>query len=307
MPISHLENAYKVEFSCLGYTSVIYTDVFTALSDNFVLNASMKEEALSLEAVTVSAESKKSNMSSDRAGSITSFGAREIANVPTINRSLNDVLMQTPQAFVSGSKTYIGGGSYRDSYVTVDGAAFNNAFGIGSNLPANGSPISLDALEQIAVAITPYDVRQSGFTGGGINAVTKSGTNDVKVTAYGYYNNEKMQGNKVGDIVLNRNSSTYFMYGASVGAPIIKNKLFIFLNVEADQSIAPWPTRKLTDRYVDDAGKLQLVEGGNVFTTGNDGIARPSAVVLDEVSNFVNSEYGYNQEHTSDIAPKVLP
>ncbi len=289
---------YKVELSCLGYSTLTYTDINVALSDNYVINAKMTEESLSLSAVTVSAESKKSNMSSDRAGAITSLGVKEMAQLPTISRSLNDVLMQTPQAFVQGTKTFIGGGSYRDSYVTVDGAAFNNAFGIGSNLPAGGSPISLDALEQVAVSITPYDVRQSGFTGGGINAVTRSGTNDVKVTAYGYFRNQDMQGNKVGDVKLNRVSSHYLMYGASVGAPIIKDKLFFFINIEADSSVEPGPTRKLTDRYVDDAGKLQLVEGGNVFTNGGDGIARPSGVVLDAIGNYVRDNYGYEAGRT---------
>lgn len=285
---------YRVEVTCLGYTDVTYTGISVALSDNFVINTKMEEESLSLDAVTVSAEGKKSNMSSDRSGSITSLGATDIAKLPTISRSLNDVLMQTPQAYVSGTKTYIGGGSYRDSYVTVDGAAFNNAFGIGSNLPASGSPISLDALEQVAIAVTPYDVRQSGFTGGGINAVTRSGTNKISATAYGYFRNQDMQGHKVGDVELNVTDNHYFMYGASVGAPIIKDKLFIFLNVEADRSVEPGPTRKLSDKVVNAEGKLQDVIGGNVFTNGDDGVARPSAPVLDAVGNFLRTKYGYD-------------
>lgn len=286
---------YNVKVSCLGYRDVIYTGISVSLSDNYVLNVQLDEESLSLEGVTVSAEATTSNMSSDRAGSITSMGTKEIASLPTISRSLNDVLMQTPQSYVSGTKTYIGGGSYRDSYVTVDGAAFNNAFGIGSNLPAGGSPISLDAVEQIAVAITPYDVRQSGFTGGGINAITRSGTNEVKATVYGYFRNQEMQGYQVADFKpLTKTDNQYLMYGASVGAPIIKDKLFIFLNVEADQSVEPGPTRMLTDRYVDESGQLQLTPDGNVFTTGNDGVSRPSAPVLDAVSKFLKDKYGYD-------------
>ena len=282
---------YVVTYSCMGYTTQSITDINVALSDNFVLDVQMDEESLQLEAVTVSAESRTSNMRSDRAGALTALNSQEIMKLPTVSRSMNDILKQTPQAYVSGTKTYIGGGSYRDSYVTVDGAAMNNAFGIGSNLPAGGSPISLDALDQVAIAITPFDVRQSGFTGGGINATTKSGTNEVHATAYGYFQNQDMQGYKVGDNEITKNDSRYLMYGASVGGPIIKDKLFFFINVEADKSISPGPTRKLSERTVGADGKL--VDSGTVYTDGNDGYCFPSTVVMDAIGDFLRSEYGY--------------
>ena len=284
---------YKVTVSCMGYTDAVFTDVSVALSDNAVIDVQLEDASLSLEAVTVSAESKSSNMRSDRAGALTSLGSREIMSVPTVSRSMNDLLKQTPQAYVSGTKTFIGGGSYRDSYVTVDGAAMNNAFGIGSNLPAGGSPISLDALDQVAIAITPFDVRQSGFTGGGINATTKAGTNEVTGTVYGYFRNQDMQGYQVADYKpITKTDSRYLMYGASVGGPIIKDKLFFFLNIEADKSISPGPTRKLSERSVDENGKL--VDGENVFTDGKDGYCYPSAVVLDAVQSYLRDKYGYD-------------
>ncbi len=237
-------------------------------------------------------------MRTDRAGALTSLDSKKIMSVPTVSRSMNDLLKQTPQAYVSGTKTFIGGGSYRDSYVTVDGAAMNNAFGIGSNLPAGGSPISLDALDQVAISITPFDVRQSGFTGGGINATTKSGTNEIHGTAYGYFRNQDMQGYQVADYdPLTKTDNRYLMYGASVGGPIIKDKLFLFLNVEADQSVSPGPTRKLSERTVDTSGKLQDVPGGHVFTDGNDGYCYPSAVVMDAVQKLLRDKYGYDPGH----------
>ena len=284
---------YKMTVSCLGYTEMIYTDINVALSDNAVIDVVLQEESLALDAVTVSAESKVSNMRTDRAGALTSLDAKKIMSVPTVSRSMNDLLKQTPQAYVSGTKTFIGGGSYRDSYVTVDGAAMNNAFGIGSNLPAGGSPISLDALDQVAISITPFDVRQSGFTGGGINATTKSGTNEVHGTAYGYFRNQDMQGYQVADYEpISKTDSRYLMYGASVGGPIIKDKLFLFLNVEADRSVSPGPTRKLSERTVDASGKL--VNGEHVFTDGNDGYCYPSAPVMDAVQSFLRSKYNYD-------------
>ena len=106
----------------------------------------------------------------------------------------------TPTGANTGNGFAVGGGNFRQSYVTIDGAAFNNAFGIGGNLPGGGSPVSLDALEQVSVSTSPFDVRQSGFTGGAINAVTKSGTNEFKASAYMYTTNVHLRGNAVGDL-----------------------------------------------------------------------------------------------------------
>lgn len=285
---------YKVTVACMGYSDAVFTDVYVALSDNMVLDAVLAEESLALEGVVVSAEGRTSNMRSDRAGAITSLSSKEILEVPTISRSMNDLLKQTPQAYVSGTKVSIGGGNYRQSYVTVDGAAFNNAFGIGSNLPGNGSPISLDALDQVAISVTPYDVRQSGFVGGGIAATTKSGTNEFTGTAYLFFRNQDMQGTDVADQSFTLDKSRYLMYGASVGGPIVKDKLFFFLNAEFDKSVMPGPSRRLSN-YIDD-GRGTLVRDGNkeVFVNGIDGVARPSAVVLDAFSSYLANTYGYD-------------
>ena len=195
---------YKVEVSYVGYQSVVYKSINLQLGENYVLDANLKESTELLDEVVITA-SKSSNMKSDRAGAVTNVDAARMSEVPTVSRSMNDIMRLTPQGANIGSGFSVGGGNYRQSYVTVDGAAFNNAFGIGSNLPAGGSPISLDALEQISVSTTPFDVRQSGFTGGAINAVTKSGTNEFKGTAYMYTSNTHLTGNKVEDYELTRN------------------------------------------------------------------------------------------------------
>ncbi len=127
--------------------------------------------------------------------------------------------------------------------MTVDGAAFNNAFGIGGNPLSNGSPISPDALDQVSVSSSPYDVRLSGFTGGAISAVTKSGTNQFKGTAYMYTTNSHLRGDKVSDYQLNRLQSHSTTWGVSLGGPIIKDKLFFFANGEYQANISAGPSR----------------------------------------------------------------
>jgi outer membrane receptor protein involved in Fe transport len=112
--------------------------------------------------------------------------------MPTINRSISDIARVSPYA----NGMSFAGGDGRSTNFTVDGANFNNNFGLSSNLPGGGNPISMDAIEEVQVVIAPFDVRQTNFIGGGINAITKSGTNQFKGTVYTYQRNQDMRGNK---------------------------------------------------------------------------------------------------------------
>lgn len=272
---------YTVVVKLLGYQTVETQGVSIALADNYVLSTSLKEEVVGLNAIVVSAVGSKSNMKSDRAGAITSIDMKTMDNVPSISRSMNDMIKLTPQVYVSSSGPQIGGASYRSSFVTVDGAAFNNAFGIGQNLPAGGSPISLDAIEQISISVTPYDVRQSGFTGGSINAVTRSGSNNISASAYTYYNDDMFRGNKVGNTTFNLTESKKLVYGFRVGAPIIKNKLFIFINAEKESITEPGPSSVASTT-------------NNPYTDGKNNVARPTETALDAIRNYLIDKYDYD-------------
>ena len=209
---------YTVTFSFVGCQSVEFPGLMLSLGQTLKRDAFLKDSQ-QLEAVVITADGKNSSMNVNRAGAVTSISNEQIELMPTVNRSMNDIMRLTPQASSTTSGLAIGGGNYRQSYVTVDGAAFNNMFGIGGNLPAGGSPISLDALEQVSVSITPFDVRQSGFTGGAINAVTKSGTNDLKVSAYLYSKSDQLQGDKYDGGKLSLSEMRNNTLGFSVGAP----------------------------------------------------------------------------------------
>lgn len=270
---------YKVEITYVGYQSAIYKGIQLSLGENYVLNVSLKESSELLDEVVVTA-SKDSNMKSDRAGSIMNANRDMISSTPTISRSISDIMRLSPQGADVGNGFAVGGGNYRQSFVTVDGAAFNNTFGLGGNLPANGSPISLDALEQVTVAVTPFDVRQSGFTGGAINAVTRSGDNQFRGTAYMYFNNEKLKGDKVDDYELLRSKAQYYTYGASIGGPIIKDKLFFFVNGEYEDNVTAGssyqPRNALGEKY------------------GSNNIHRPIKSDLDEMRNYLIENYSYD-------------
>ena len=272
---------YTVRVEMLGFRITEITDVNVALADNFVVNAALEEESMDLDEVVVVAESATSNMRSDRSGAVTTLNMKSLNTIPVISRHVQDVIKLTPQAYDSGNGPQIGGGTYRQNNFTIDGAAANNAFGIGGTMPAGGSPISMDAIEQISVNITPYDVRQSGFIGAAMNAVTRSGNNRFEASAYSYFYNEKFRGRYVEGNELTINPEQHLLVGARVGGPIIKDKLFFFLNFEMERDVEPGPSRLASSTE-------------HPWTDGNDGYARPTAPVMDAISKYLQDNYGYN-------------
>ena len=268
---------YKVEFSCLGYQTLAYTDVTLQLAETFALNGELKEDSEMLgEAMVVAAPASK--FSAQKMGSATNISSKEIASIPTVSRSITDVTRLSPYG---GNGMSFAGADGRTANFTVDGANFNNNFGLSSSLPGGGNPISIDAIEEMQVVISPYDVRQTNFIGGGVNAVTKSGTNTLKGSAYMYHRNENMRGNMVAgqEVSGARDKDRNTTYGFTLGGPIIKNKLFFFVNAE----YSTIPT--VVNRW-----------RGSV-----DGVANPDAYIsrttledLEKVSNFVKEKYGYD-------------
>jgi len=270
---------YSIEISNLGYQGVIFNDVTLQLGEQTVLDAWMAEATEQLsEAVVIADESR---FRRERNGAATNISAKQITSIPTISRSMNDIMALTPQGSSSSNGFAVGGGNYRGSSVTVDGAAFNNAFGIGQNLPAGGTPIALDAIEQISVNVTPFDVRQSGFTGGAINAVTKSGSNEWHASVYDYFTSDAFNGYKAAGKDVKHDKSLNHTIGATIGGPIIKNKLFFFVNGEYT--------------FDTSAGSSRVARGSSNEAYGGDLSAnRPTVAQMDEMAAFVQEKFGYN-------------
>jgi hypothetical protein len=265
---------YTIEVSFIGYGKKTISDITLLLGESFLLNTGLEEASTQLsEVVVVGAKAPVYN--SERNGASVNISNKQLTIMPTVSRSINDLTRLTPQS--NGNQ--IGGGNYRQNFITVDGAQFNNAFGIGTNLPGNGSPISLDALDQISVNITPYDVRQSGFIGASVNAVTRSGSNEFSGSVYAYAQNQHFKGNKVGDDYFAKTPNEYSMQGFRLGGPIIKNKLFFFVNAEIEKTTVPGPARvaATVDAPADYANN----------------IARPTADDMQMMSDYLKNTYGY--------------
>ena len=276
---------YRVEVSCLGYQQVNYTEITLTLAETYNLNAQLNEsnEFLS-EAVVIAAPTSKF-AAVEKTGSVTNIDNKQIEAIPTVNRNITDVTRLSPYG---GSGMSFAGSDGRTANFTVDGANFNNNFGLSSSLPGGGNPISIDAIEELQVVISPYDVRQTNFIGGGINAITKSGTNTFRGTAYVYHKNENMQGDSVygeqitGARAVNRSTT----YGFTLGGPIIKNKLFFFVN--AEYSKIP----SVVNRW-------RGSENGVAIP--NDYISRTTLQDLETVRNFVYRNYKYETGSYTDF------
>ncbi|TGE07928.1 TonB-dependent receptor [Hymenobacter fodinae] len=283
---------YTIRVTFIGYKEAVRENIFLTLGQNLRLDINLSDSEQTLGEVVVRGNDTRSVLNAERAGSTTNISTQEIQRLPTITRSLNDFTRLTPQAN-SGSTGAIGGGNFRQNNITIDGADFNNNFGIGGNLPANGNPISLDAVQEISVNVTPFDVRQSGFIGSAINAVTRSGSNDFSGSVYTYWRNQNQQGNKVGDQTFVKQDLNEKQYGFRFGGPVIKDKLFFFVNAEKLDRTSPGQ-----QNVVATAGQVYGAPG----TPSN--VVRPTGAFLDEVSSFLREKYGYETGPYQDYSFK---
>ena len=243
---------YTVTFSYTGYEETVIEGITISLGQSFKLNQMMSENALALEEVVVVAE-KNQYINGGRDGQKTVINEDVIDNVPTLSRSITDYARLNPLATISegsdGFSFSLAGQNNRYNTIYIDGAVSNDVFGLaasGTNGGQTGvAPISVDAIEQFTVAVAPFDIRQSGFAGGSVNAVTRSGTNEFSGSAYYLFRNQNFAGKTPTDndnvprTKLEDFSSS--IYGFRLGGPIVKDKLFFFVNAEIQRELTPSP------------------------------------------------------------------
>ncbi len=229
---------YTVTVSYIGYETDIITDLRLALGESRSLLFIMLEAGTTLEEVIVTGRLDPL-MNADRTGASTNVNQESMQQMPTISRTIEDYTRLSP---LSNGSSFAGRDNRFNNY-TVDGNIYNNNFGLGSGQFAASNPISMDAIEEIQVNIAPFDVRQGGFTGANVNAITKSGTNSFRGSLYTYIRNEYMIGRKIGDDNFNVDDAMTTIRGASIGGPIIRDRLFFFISVEEEESSAPGDSR----------------------------------------------------------------
>lgn len=238
IPGMRVGGPYTVTISYTGFETATYNNVYISLGQGANLNVQLRDAAIELGGVEVVA-SRADLFSSDRTGASTRISSQTLETAPTISRSINDFTRLTPQS----NGTSFGGRDNRFNNYSVDGNIYNNNFGLtqpgrGDQF-AGGDPISLDAIEEVQVSLAPYDVRQGGFSGANVNAVTRSGSNNWEGSAYVYFRNQNFTGDRIGETTFNVDNSQTVIRGARLGGAIIKNKLFFFVSVEQEESSIP--------------------------------------------------------------------
>ena len=272
LPNLRIGGPYEITISFIGFEDQILEDVFLTLGETSEFNFILQNDVQSLGEVLVISNA---DVNPGRTGAATSIESERITTIPTISRSASDIYKLSPS---SDGNSFAGRNDQYNNF-SLDGSIFNNPFGLDAATPggqANAQPISLDAIDQITVSLAPFDVTQSGFTGASVNAVTKSGTNTYKGTAFAFYRNQDLTGSEVSGSNVFVSDLTQLQTGFSVGGPIIKNKLFFFANFEAERR--------------EDLGT-------NFFAAkeinSEHHVSRVTAADMETVSNLLLAKFGY--------------
>src|SRR5439155_21152747 len=273
LPGLRVGGPYEVKIDFIGLKSAIFENIVLQLGEAYNVNAQLSISEQIMENVVVSSKTRRA--ASEKTGMTSVINSRLLTTLPTISRSITDFTRATPQA--NGNN--FGGRDARYNNITVDGANLNNNFGLSTDpLPGGGNnPVSLDAIEEVSVSLAPYDVRQGNFTGGNIAAITKSGTNTYHGTAYAYWQNQNLRGYKIAGQKASNPKSESKVYGASFGGPIIKNKLFYFVNGEYETKPPA-------------AGITWTPKGGS----GSGNISDVPVDSLKKVASYLNSTFKYD-------------
>jgi len=274
LPNLRIGGPYTVVTTYIGYEAQKREDLNLLLGQVLEVNFEMAEDITTLGEIIISGDNETFN--SDRTGSAIAFDNSEIRKLPTITRSASDIYRLTPS---SDGNSFAGRNDQYNNF-SLDGSIFNNPFGLDAATPGgqtDAQPISLDAIAQIQVSTAPYDVTQSGFTGASINAVTKSGTNKITGTVFGFFRNDALLGNEVGGERVIEADLSQIQTGFSVGGPIVKDKLFVFANLEVERR--------------EDLGSSFVSNNGDGVQSINE--SRVLEQDLIDVSNVLQNRFGY--------------
>jgi len=272
---------YLLQVSFVGMKTEKQDDINLTLGQTYKANFTLADANSSLKEVVVSSNKQDKVFNNARTGSQETFNRNQITSLPTISRSYKDIIKLTP-TYNSGS---FGGQSSQLNNITIDGANFNNSFGLSGDIggQTGQNPVSLDAIEQIQVNTSPFDVKNGGFVGGGINSVTRSGNNTYSGSVYQYFKNKDWQGYEVNGapytIKVPKQDYSYDLKGFTASGAIIKNKLFIFVNGEQESNTTPGTTWQ--------ASTASNPANGTTISAAN-------ADSLNKLASFLKSKYNYD-------------
>ena len=275
-------------------------NIFLTLDSTYPLNVALNPQQ-DLETIVVTG--RKVNMNSGGTGPATHFSADDLSSAPAINRDLKDIVRIDPRIYIDESRSdaiQCGGGSPRFNSLTVDGVRMNDSFGLNDNgYPTTRIPFSYDSIDQVAVELAPFDVKYGGFTACNINAVTKSGTNEIHGSVFMDYTNDSMKGDSIEGEDQDNGSYSEKRYGFNLGMPLIEDELFLFVSYEkldGEQffSYAPFGSN------VSQADLDRVVQITNDQYNYDAGVM-PAGMPVEDEKILVKFDWNINEEHRASF------
>ncbi|WP_392344622.1 carboxypeptidase regulatory-like domain-containing protein [Pseudoalteromonas prydzensis] len=291
------------------YSVVVDSDVFADQSFNninlqvgadYPVNVTLEPQS-NIEQIVVTG--RAISRMSGGTGPAATFTLEDLENQPAINRDLRDIVRIDPRVTIDDSRGSIncGGGNPRFNSLTLDGVRMNDNFGLSSNgYPTINAPFSFDSIEQVAVELAPFDVQYGGFTSCNINAVTKSGGNEVHGGVFFDYTNDSMKGDKIEGEDYDNGNYTDKRYGFNVGLPLIKDTLFLFTSYEKNEGIKQYNYGGLDTGSVS-AADVARVQQISQDVYGYDAGGMPSSAPVEDEKIFIKLDWNINDSHRANL------
>ncbi|MDO6547228.1 TonB-dependent receptor [Pseudoalteromonas carrageenovora] len=291
---------YKVVVDSDVYADQEFNNIILNIGNDYPVNVSLEPQS-SMEQIVVTG-APISSMSGGT-GPASTFTLTDLENTPAINRDLKDIIRIDPRITIDDSRGTIncGGGNPRYNSLTLDGVRMNDNFGLSSNgYPTINAPFSFDSIEQVSAELAPFDVQYGGFTSCNINAVTKSGGNEVHGGVFFDYTNDSMQGDSIEGEDYDAGNYTEKRYGFNVGLPLIEDKLFLFTSYEKLEGVQQFNYGGLTSGSVT-ADDLSRVQAASQSLYNYDAGGMPSSSPIEDEKILVKLDWNINENHRANI------
>ncbi|WP_076919694.1 TonB-dependent receptor [Pseudoalteromonas sp. SK18] len=287
---------YKVIVDSDIYADQEFNNIILNIGSDYPVNTSL-ENISDIEQIVVTG--RPISTMSGGTGPASTFTLSDLENQPAINRDLKDIIRIDPRVAIDDSRGSIncGGGNPRFNSLTLDGVRMNDNFGLSSNgYPTIRAPFSFDSIEQVAVELAPFDVQYGGFTSCNINAVTKSGGNDIHGGVFYDYTNDSMKGDKIEGNDVDNGDYSEKRYGFNVGLPLINDTLFLFTSYEKLEGVKQFNYSSLVS-----SADIERIKQITRDVYGYEAGATPASSPVEDEKILVKLDWNINDDHRANL------
>ncbi len=294
---------YRVVVDSNKFEDTTVKDIYLTLGETFPLNVALNSQS-DVETIVVTGRSV--SMNSGGTGPAAHFTADDLKSAPSINRDIKDIVRIDPRIYIDESRSdaiQCGGGNPRFNSLTVDGVRMNDSFGLNENgYPTTRIPFSYDSIDQVSVELAPFDVKYGGFTSCNINAVTKSGTNEVHGSVFLDYSNDSMKGDSIEGEHQDNGDYDDKRYGFNVGLPLVEDTLFLFASYEKldgaqlfEYSPMGGSNPQVTQGDIDRINQISMDKYG--YNAGG----TPASMPVDDEKILIKLDWNINEDHRASL------